>query len=293
MRLEDLKEKQEIFAIGKETNEDMWYNPYEQEGVDKNIYRKRQMLLVFGFVSLFLCLAIIVMLWYTSDETYVTFGTYPQSEIKGSAITKEIRNAKYNKRKFATVNGKRYRRAGKYYYIFNDIKWRVLERKDGKVLLISDRILDAITFSYKNEVISNWKDSYMRAWLNDYFYNMAFTQEEKDAIITSTLETDGEQTQDNVFLLSTEDVTDRSLYFTQDSERVAKQTIYAVRRGAQTGDESAGRWWLRTHGTRENTVQVVRANGSLAENSYTVMSNDCGVRPAVWVDEDYFKNDKK
>lgn len=273
----------------KSGNADLWYNPYEQEGVDKNISRKRKILLAFGFLSLFICVGIIFMLYRTSEETYVKFGTYPQSEITGSAITKEIKEAEYDERRFAAVNGKRYRKSGPYYYVFDDIRWRVLERKDGKVLLISDRILDAIIFSPKNEVISDWKDSFIREWLNDYFYKAAFTEKEKNAIIESTIETDGVETEDKIFLLSTEDVTNRSLYFTDDSERVAKQTVYAVRRGAQTGDESAGRWWLRTPGTRENTVQVVRANGSLAENSYTVMSNDCGVRPAMWVDESYFE----
>lgn len=272
----------------KSKDADLWYNPYEQEGVDKNVSRKRKIFLVFGFFSLFVCAGIIFMLYRNSEEMYVKFGTYPQNEITGSAITKEIEEAEYDERRFATVNGKRYRRSGPYYYVFDDIKWRVLEKKDGKVLLISDYIIDAIIFSPKNEVISDWKNSFIREWLNDYFYNAAFTEEEKNAIIKSTIETDGVETEEKVFLLSTEDVTDRSLYFTNDSERIAKQTLYAVRRGAQTGDESAGRWWLRTPGTRENTVQVVRANGSLAENSYTVMSNDCGVRPAMWVDESYF-----
>lgn len=267
---------------------DLWYNPYEQEGVDKAVSRKRKIFLAVGFFSLFLCAGIIFMLYRNSEETYVKFGTYPQNEITGSAITKEIEEAEYDERRFATVNGKRYRKSGPYYYVFDDIKWRVLAKENGKVLLISDRILDAIIFSPRNEVISEWKDSFIREWLNDYFYNAAFTEEEKEAIIKSTIETDGEETEDKIFLLSTEDVTDRSLYFTNDSERIAKQTLYAVRRGAQTGDESAGRWWLRTPGTRENTVQVVRANGSLAENSYTVMSNDCGVRPAMWVDARYF-----
>lgn len=273
----------------KEGNKDLWYNPYEQEDVDKNISKKRKILLAFGFFSLFICAGIIFLLCRTKNETYVKFGTYPQSEITGSAITKEIKNAEYDERRFATVNGKRYRKAGKYYYVFDDIRWRVLERKDGKALLITDRILDAIIFSPKNEVISDWENSFIREWLNDYFYNAAFTEEEKKAIIESTIETSGVETKDKVFLLSTEDVTNRNLYFTNDSERISKQTVYAVRRGAQTGDESAGRWWLRTPGTRENTVQVVRANGSLAENSYTVMSNDCGVRPAIWVDESYFE----
>lgn len=268
---------------------DLWYNPYEQEGLDKKVSRKRKLFLAVGFLSLFVCVGVIFMLYRNSEEIYVNFGTYPQNEITGSAITDEIKNAEYDARRFATVNGKRYRKSGPYYYVFDNIKWRVLEKKDGKVLLISDRILDAIIFSRKNEVISDWKDSFIREWLNDYFYNAAFTEEEKDAIIKSTIETDGVETEDKVFLLSTEDVTDRSLYFTTDSERIAKQTLYAVRRGAQTGDETAGRWWLRTPGTRENTVQVVRANGSLAENSYTVMSNDCGVRPAIWVEEGYFE----
>lgn len=129
-----------------------------------------------------------------------------------------------------------------YWFKWEPITWRVLEKKDGEALIMADLILDSQAF--QNEYTSKYSDgstqyytnsngapegtyannyrySTIRSWLNDTFYNQAFTQAEKDKIKTTTVDnsvatttTDDEgnnkfaceNTQDKVFLLSFKDV---------------------------------------------------------------------------------------
>ena len=83
-----------------------------------------------------------------------------------------------------------------HYFIEEPIKWRILSLKDGKALLLSDRILDCFPFNLNDEEV-NWQTSSIRSWLNGYdsshnldgvnysgkgFLNKAFTPEEQKAI---------------------------------------------------------------------------------------------------------------
>ena len=78
------------------------------------------------------------------------------------------------------------------------ILWRVLEKKNGELLLISEYILDGK--QYQNKDVSfqiertgkkedierarlPWEKCDLRAWLNDYFYERAFNAQEKSLII--------------------------------------------------------------------------------------------------------------
>ncbi len=56
------------------------------------------------------------------------------------------------------------------------IKWRVLNVKDNKALLLSDRILDNRSFDELSDKVI-WANSTIRKWLNEDsggFYNIAF-----------------------------------------------------------------------------------------------------------------------
>lgn len=57
------------------------------------------------------------------------------------------------------------------------IKWLVLTNKDGKLLALSETILCKRSFGGKL-----WKDSDIRLWLNNDFYNSAFNTGEKEFI---------------------------------------------------------------------------------------------------------------
>jgi len=75
---------------------------------------------------------------------------------------------------------------------FAEIDWLVLDEKDGKKLLLSDRFLESRPY-YKSESdedawgsdFTNWEDSCLREYLNGEFYN-SFSKEDKARIVKVT-----------------------------------------------------------------------------------------------------------
>ena len=68
------------------------------------------------------------------------------------------------------------------------VEWRVLDKKDGEILLLSEYGLDAQPFDTSGKSRVDWKDSTIRKWLNDDFYNSAFSEKEKENIVESKSE---------------------------------------------------------------------------------------------------------
>lgn len=65
------------------------------------------------------------------------------------------------------------------------IEWRVVsaQKEMGKVVLLSRYGLDAQPMHHDWGFFTHWKDCYLCIWLNDKFYNTAFSPEEQSAII--------------------------------------------------------------------------------------------------------------
>ena len=183
------------------------------------------------------------------------------------------------------------------------IEWRVLEIKDGKALIISEYLLEPFVYNIELTDVT-WENSTLRKWLNTTFYDTAFSESEKNSIQTVTIKNPdnpvrgtegGNDTEDKVFCLSLEEV---QLYFKDTNERMAAPTKYAVRRGAQTNDDSTlanglktGWWWLRTPASSSNraadvdcygNIDVDFIKGSDVDGSLVFDEDNC-VRPAVWV----------
>ena len=96
-------------------------------------------------------------------------------------------------------------------YNNQDLKWIILEKKDNKILVISDDVIEWLPFNNRRNKIITWKDCTLRTWLNSDFYLTAFSEKEKKAIEYSvvknqTIEDKNMDTIDWVFLLSVEDV---------------------------------------------------------------------------------------
>ena len=212
-----------------------------------------------------------------TDYSYVYFGSYPQTKvIDGVAvicdgdIEKQIRNAQYDENGDADLGelGK-YRRvynstADKYvYYKWEPIKWRVLEKKDGELFLMSAYGLDTHSFHNVKEDVT-WEKSEIRTWLNQEFYELAFSQEEQEAIREELVKNggrSGNDTTDKIYLLSDEEVTTEGMYgfcnygnLEDDATpithtRQIKPTQYVT---------NTVNWWLRTHSARyaNQTMQV-------------------------------------
>ncbi|MCQ2533770.1 MAG: leucine-rich repeat protein [Clostridia bacterium] len=181
------------------------------------------------------------------------------------------------------------------------IEWISIASEDDRVLAISK---DALYFvKYESTIMDNtsWETSYLRAWMNDGFYNSAFTDDEKSIILTSTLTNEANSvygtsagcgtTSDKIFALSEKEV---NTYFNTDVERSAACSEYALadvynrhNHGTAFRDVNTGTtyWWLRTPGVNGYTVMFVDYNGVPQEFGMASANFIVAVRPAMWINK--------
>ncbi|MDE6253523.1 MAG: hypothetical protein K2M78_12985 [Lachnospiraceae bacterium] len=123
------------------------------------------------------------------EYTYVEFGRYPQTKLEQSDINDDVTDADYDRDNNAVLNGDEtilihMEKSGEeyqYYYI-EPVKWRIIETTDTEVMLWSDKVLDAGSFSKQESDVYLWSDSGLREWLNGDFYDAAFNDEEKELV---------------------------------------------------------------------------------------------------------------
>ena len=102
------------------------------------------------------------------------------------------------------------------------IEWIVLEKDAGCVLVISRYILERIVYdSMSWDYSPAWDDSAVCLWLNDAFYQDAFSTSEKNLILTVITHNTVQDSQDKLFLLSKGEA---KLLFATDSARRAQPT---------------------------------------------------------------------
>ena len=193
---------------------------------------------------------------------------------------------------------------------FGSYKWRVLDRQQDKVLILSEDMVTQLPFNDRAGEVT-WADSSIRKYLNkDFYYH--FTNNEQSKIIpvlnknlnNQWYDSDGgEDTEDYIFLLSIEEVT--FIYFGDSRKNLEnpspKQRYWFqrkdennIKRQARLQDKSWW-WWLRSPG-RDNKRAVyihgdgnigIQGNGTYKYSSKTVHpisgENHGGVRPALWL----------
>ena len=202
------------------------------------------------------------------------------------------------------------------------IKWRIIsENTDGSYQLYSEYLLDATSYCDCNSYVrkineediypNNYKYSNIRAWLNGYngtdyevpdytnkgFYDLAFKDNEKGAIITtevdnsasttnsSPIEYTCENTFDKIYLLSYLDINNSNYGFINNESRYAQLTDFAKAVGAfwEPSPEyfDNGDYWLRSPSYYSLTMSVsfVEYDGSVTDTSYYRMSAS-GIRVA-------------
>lgn len=200
------------------------------------------------------------------------------------------------------------------------IEWIVLDNTDGKLLVISKNILNYMRYSATTTV---WEYSDLRTWLNGEFYDLAFSDDEKDSIALSVVENPGNPyfgtsagsgTNDNVFCLSYEEA---YTYFSfnnwnESSLSGNSQTIiaspsvwakkdrlasaYAITQGYYDavlstygysatciGVEGCD-WWLRTSGQDGDHACIVGMYGSVNSSETVSITVAKGVRPAMYLE---------
>ena len=174
------------------------------------------------------------------------------------------------------------------------IEWVVLENDGETALLISRYALDCKPYNEKDEA-TTWEQCTLRSWLNNEFFNKAFSAEEKQSILQSDVSADenpkystnpGNATKDMVFLLS---VVEANKYFESDDARMCAPTGYAIQQGAHTSNSNKveGRkacwWWLRSPGIKRDYAAIVISDGSIYDYGSYVYRSSCAVRPCVRV----------
>lgn len=191
-------------------------------------------------------------------------------------------------------------------YKSEPIEWIVLDKTDGRVLVISKDALfdydDRVQYDDWPKDVTSWASSDIRKHLNsDEFLDSIFTESEQKAILETKLTTaanpyygtpGGKDTKDKLFLPSAYDV----VYYFKTNKDARCHWI-------TDGKECA--YWLRTPGEVASQVVYVAADGSIdfegdSSTEYTVFNplenaSDMYVivsaRPMMWLMLDTYDED--
>lgn len=197
-----------------------------------------------------------------------------------------------------------------YYFKYEPLQWRVLDVSTG--LVVCDSIIDSQPYnnyilnaddeywvdSNKKHYASNWEYSSLRAWLNNDFYNTAFSKMQQDRIKELTRENkstydskyDSNPTSDKITLLSYWDALNTSYgfsssYNTDDTARQRKGTDYAKCQGlnkSKSDDKyNANSWWRLRSPYYSEDSSVVLESGSAIFGFAPVSITTCGIVPAL------------
>jgi hypothetical protein len=187
---------------------------------------------------------------------------------------------------------------------FGDIYWQVLDVQDGRALLISQDIVEKRQYN-DHYTDTTWEECSLRAYLNNEFLSIHFSEEEQGRIALANVVNDdnpksgtlgGNDTQDKVFILS---IDEAKRHFSGDAAREAKH------------ERQSWWWWLRSPGGNtvsfadldpdlftdisSGTVQslfvdslidnaaVIHEDGSILVYGTDTTSLFIGVRPVLWV----------
>ena len=202
------------------------------------------------------------------------------------------------------------------------IEWLILDVHQGKALLISKQILDYLGFvSEYYSAEEDWANCSLREWLNQEFLDTAFSEKEKEMILTVPVDdwvrctfndtylrnvVRGDETKitdDKVFLLGIDEACESDLSHPKllDILADASATMYAESKNDFAPYASIQGWWLRTGG--DYTTHAAYAFCSshtpyhpeyddYGEAEYFgngLKSISQGIRPAIWIDTHVFE----
>lgn len=222
----------------------------------------------------------------------------------------------------------RYFKKNVYWFKYDPISWTILDETiDGKTLILCDTIIDVQAYQdgsktkgtkyyndrYDEYYANNYEYSTIRKWLNETFYDTAFSELQKAIIIATTLDNSlttvklnagnkGKPEQyvcgdtiDNVFMLSTADIINTEYGFagsisTKDTAKQKEHSEYAKAQGLHVDSNGNATWWLRSFFARQASdvwfnscgVRYINWNLVASNGDYTYVS-EIGVLPAIWI----------
>lgn len=180
------------------------------------------------------------------------------------------------------------------------IEWKILAREGSNALVISRYALDRQPYN-KQQTRVTWEQCTLRTWLNDTFFNNAFTAKEQAAILTTLVKNDKSQcyelvksadsklyekwqciecnhTNDKIFLLS---FAEKIKYFgikIERAEEAFEMTDYVAK------SKTSNCCWLRSPADRPDYAIQVSSYGT---GYPTMVSEDGTVCPALWINLDF------
>ncbi|MBO5936191.1 MAG: hypothetical protein J6Q79_01095 [Clostridia bacterium] len=195
-----------------------------------------------------------------------------------------------------------------YWFIFEPLNWRILDPSTGFILC--EKIIDSKAFSntiyrgiaeqedyefYNDPLCENYANDYetssIRKWLNDDFYNLAFTENEKTEIDFTKLNNDSygtlvgyegyewldsEETEDKIFLLSFDELENNDYWLFPENHDGYNDNPDSSDYAICQGSNSIGEWLLRSPGRRSHTCCFAAVDGE-----WDVWRTCIGTRPAL------------
>ncbi len=174
--------------------------------------------------------------------------------------------------------------------------WQVIEKKDGKVMVISKYAFDCQAY-HSSFYKVRWNDAAICKWLNTEYAGGYFTNFEKERItpvyidgdaVVHTDEKEG-TVKNTLFFLSIEEA---ERFFRTEEERLARVTAFGKRKIMWASFDVYAHWWLRsltkdvigvgaTHVRMDGVIQ--EHGGYVLSNGYDEFYDHFGVRPAMYI----------
>ena len=171
-----------------------------------------------------------------------------------------------------------------------ELEWRVLDKKDGKVFLMSEKGVEMLPY-----FAIYWKRSHIGGYLNNSFIK-DFTAEEKAMMVEVTVtadkhpdrpETDqGADTKHKLHILSVDEV---NKYLPNQEDRVCYATEYLKSELSSTihldglNEDGSCDWWLRTALSNYSSGATISIIGGAGTFGWATHGCRLALRPVVWV----------
>ena len=186
---------------------------------------------------------------------------------------------------------------GEYWFKMEPIKWKILNWKDAMLgadlIVISDKVLSSsIAWCKTSTLDADWSsdtsDCSIRPWLNNHFYQDAFTDAERALIKTTRVQCNDVYSntadkptltvQDKIWFMSKDEV---ERYLPNLEQRAVQPTDYALFSGCVINSNRNCDWWTRTALATDVKTVVVTADGQV--NNVGIGTKTIGVRPVMTI----------
>jgi len=177
---------------------------------------------------------------------------------------------------------------------FGFCDWKVLEIYQNRTLIISNDVIEKCAYHVGRQDVT-WQTCSLRKYLNGEFYNR-FSNADKMRILETKVINDknpwfgtdgGKNTDDNIFLLSIEEVVkffgdSGQLRGKNPNSKLFINDQYKAKRIAKFAGMGSW-WWLRSPGLRSRIAANIFAGGAVHVSGHYVDNGFGGIRPVLYL----------